>query len=207
MMQTRARVSLVLQETLRKGSEMVFQADQVSGGSRWPIVRIAAGGQTEVVVLSTAFLPLSVHWVGNSIVCPGSDCELCDLLPIRGLFYLPVMCNGRVSILELAAQSSSHLEMHCKMMHGGLKPGLVVQLSRRTKKSPIYSEVIEFRSGVRAIFHGQLASRVAAVYHLPCMNPDEEFDAYELRLQAMARARCNLAATKMRGPIAGVSDR
>lgn len=185
---------------------MVFHADQVSGGSRWPLVRISVGGSTEVVSLAASFLPLSVHWLGRSVVCPGSDCDLCELLPLRGLFYIPVMCAGRTSILELASQSSSHLEMHCKLLHGGLAAGLVLRLSRRAAKAPVFSEVVDRRSGVRAVPVEHFASRVAALYHLPPINPGETLDFYELRLQTMSRHRAKNEAAKMRAanlPIGG----
>jgi hypothetical protein len=140
-------------------------------------------------------LPLSVHWVNQSVVCCGEHCELCELLPLRGLFYLPVLCCGRTSILELASQSSAHLEMHCKLLHGGLEPGLLIRLSRRSAKSPVYSEVIDRRVGTRAVPMELFASRVAALYHLPPNNPGDTIEAYQERLQKMCRVRnLNLAA-------------
>lgn len=186
---------------------MVFQAEQVSGGSRWPLVRIHVGARIEVVSLADSFLPLSVHWTGRSVVCCGDACDLCELLPVRGLFYLPVMHDGRTSILELAVESSAHLEMHCKLLHGGLKAGLVVQLSRRTKKSPVYSEVTDCRVGVQAITRERFASRVAALYHLPPMNPDDSLASYELRLQTMSRVRNKHAAARLLTVGKGVAGR
>ena len=183
---------------------MVFSAEQVSGGSRWPLVRISVGGTCEVVSLSGRFLPLSVHWIGQSVVCPGSDCELCELLPIRGLFFLPVMCMGRTSILELASQSSAHLEMHCKLLHGGLQPGLVIRLSRSGRKVPIHSEVIDRRSGVALVPATVLASRVAALFHLPPIGVDQTIEDYELRLMSMVRNRNKIIAARMRAGKKGV---
>lgn len=177
---------------------MVFQAESQSGGSRWPLVRISVGGQTEVVTLASRFLPLSVHWIGQSIVCPGSECDLCELLPIRGVFFLPVMCGGRTSILELASQSSAHLEMHCKLMHGGLRAGLVVRLTRRAAKHPVHSEVIDARTGVESVAELVFASRVAALFHLPPCNPEENLHVYEQRLQKMTRNRGSIVAARMR---------
>jgi len=177
---------------------MVFSADCASGGSRWPLVRIGVGATCEVISLSHKMLPLSVHWTGQSIVCAVRDCELCALLPVRGVYYLPVMCQGRTSILELASQSSSHLEMHCKLLHGGLQPGLVIMLRRRSPKAPVGSEVVDKRPGCVAVSMEMLASRVAALYHLPGCNPDETLLDYERRLQSMCRVRNKITAARMR---------
>ena len=177
---------------------MVFCVDCASGGARWPLVRIGVGATCEVISLSHRFLPLSVHWTGQSTVCAGDGCDLCELLPVRGVYYLPVMCQGRTSILELASQSSSHLEMHCKLLHGGLQPGLVILLRRRSPKAPVGSEVIDRRPGCVAVPMEIFASRVAALYHLPGCNPDETLAQYEARLSSMCRVRCQLMGARMR---------
>jgi len=191
-----AHLTILLEERHER-ENMVFQAEQESGGSRWPLVRINVGGVTEVVLLSERMLPLSVHWVGRSVVCSGQQCELCELLPLRGLFYFACMCIGRTSIVELGSQSSSHLEQHCKLLFGGLKAGHVIRLTRRGRKAPVYSEVVDFRPGVQSISQEQLSSRVAAIYHLPGINPGEAFDAYEMRLQKMMNVRNSHSAKRM----------
>jgi hypothetical protein len=183
---------------------MVFSVDGASGGARWPLVRIGVGATCEVISLAHKFLPLPVHWTGQSTVCAGEGCDLCELLPTRGVYYLPVMCQGRTSILELASQSSSHLEMHCKLLHGGLQPGLVIMLRRRSPKAPVGSEVIDRRPGCVAVPMEIFASRVAALYHLPGCNPDEALSQYELRLQSMCRVRNKITAARMRGGVQGV---
>lgn len=169
----------------------MFDPNFCSSASRWPLVRISSGGRTSVILLQTTMLPLSVHWVGRSMLCPQAACALCNILPVRGLFYLPVSCNGRASILELGAMSSSHLEQHCKLLHGGVRPGLEVDLTRRGAKSPVHSEVVGFRPGCVSVEMIEFIGRVMALYHLPSANPNETIAAYEARLlhQVIGRAK------------------
>ena len=167
----------------------MFQANQNGGGSRWPLVRISAGSTCEVVLLGSKFLPLTVHWVGRSVPCCGDGCGLCAWLPGRGLFYLPVMCLGRASILELGSLSSSHLEQHCKLLHQGVRAGLVVGLSRRTAKAPIYAEVVDERPGVTEVGVLEFAPRVMALYQLPGPNVGESLDGYSARVAEITRRR------------------
>src|SRR6266566_2548109 len=119
----------------------MFNADRTLGSHRWPVVRLVAGSRTEVTLLSTRFFCLTTHWYKCTLPCPGDDCRLCEILPARGLFYAACSCNSRVSILELAAQSASLFEQHAKLLHGGMRVGLVFLLSRRGAKSPVASEV------------------------------------------------------------------
>lgn len=184
----------------------MFEVDQHSGGSRWPLVRIGPGSETQVVVCGNQFLPLTVHWVGRSVPCCGPSCPLCCSLPARGLFYLACVSMSRLSILELGSMSASHFEQHAKLLHGGIRPGLVVRLLRRTSKAPIFSEVIEERSGVRCVPLIDLASRVCALYQLPCANPGENLDAYQERLRVITRRRLDLEVERMRAKLEGRAE-
>lgn len=185
----------------------MFSADQTSGGARWPLVRVSVGGETQVVLLSHSFLPLTVHWVGRSVPCPGGACSLCSWLPGRGLFYTPVMCLNRLSILELAALSQSHFEQHCKLLHGGVRPGLVVRLTRRTAKAPIYSEVMDERSGVREVPVLELAARVMALYQLPGPNVGEDLVSYSARIAVIATRRSEAEAKRLVAKTEGAKGR
>jgi len=171
----------------------MFSPSPSAGAIRWNIVRVRAHSQTECIVLGDKFLPLSTHWIaagrGRSVLCPVDDCPLCEFLPVRGFFYLPVMWDSRQAILELSAMASSHFEQHCKFLHGGIRPGLIVQLSRKGTKQPIRSEVIGEHEGARVVEFGLFVARVMAVYNYPPCNPHEPIEVYERRLQAAARVR------------------
>lgn len=172
----------------------MFDADRTLGANRWPIVRVRSGGQTEVTLLSTRFFAISTHWNRCTLPCCGENCRLCELLPVRGLFSCAVMCNSRVSILELGSQSASYLEQHAKLLHGGMRPGLVFRLARSGQKRPVSSEVIREVTTCREVPLLELASHVMAVYKYPPPNPDEAMESYERRCRAVAKIRCDRAA-------------
>lgn len=172
----------------------MFNADRTLGSNRWPVIRLVAGSSTEVVLLSTRFFAITTHWNKCTVPCCGDDCKLCEVLPSRGLFYVAAMCVSRVSILELASQSASHFEQHAKLLHGGLRPGLVFNLQRRGAKSPVRSEVIRYQEKCSEVSQLELATRVMALYKFPCPNPGEDLGTYEIRCRGVARVRCNRAA-------------
>lgn len=172
----------------------MFDADRTLGSNRWPIVRLRSGCSTEVTLLCSRFFAISTHWNKCTVPCCGDDCRLCELLPVRGLFSAAVMCNSRVSILELGSQSASHFEQHAKLLHGGMRPGLVFSLSRRGQKSPVNSEVIREAPSAVEVPLLELATHVMAVYKFPCPNPSEEIESYERRCRAVAKVRCDRAA-------------
>jgi len=124
-------------------------------------------------------------------------------LPARGLFYLPVTVRGRTSILELGSISASHLEQHAKLLHRGLRPGLLIRLARRTAKAPIFSEVMGEQIGVGEVSLLELACRVCALYQLPPANPGEEFDEYQKRLTIITRRRSEVEMERMKRVQAG----
>lgn len=175
----------------RNGTEVFTMFDQSfeAGSVRWPVVRIKPGGTTKIVVCAERFLPVPSHWVGHTCLCPGDGCELCELLPVRGLFYLAVVWGGRPSILELSCFSSSNFEQHCKLLHGGVRPGLEVELRRKTQRGIVRSEVVgEIESAV-SVPIADFVGKVMALYHFPGVNPGESFSDYESRLSRMALAR------------------
>jgi len=176
----------------------MFEADRSLGVNRWPLVRIVPGHGTEVVLLSRRFFEISTHWVsegkGRSIPCCGDDCRLCELVPIRGLFYAACMWDSRVAILELGAQASSHFEQHCKLLNGGMQAGLVVMLTRRGAKQPVRSEVLRSQTGCVEVSALELATHVMAIFKYPCPNPGDDLEAYERRCRLVAKVRCDRAA-------------
>lgn len=167
----------------------MFSADKTLGASRWHVVRLNASCKTEVVLLSPRFFEITTHWNRVTVPCAGEDCDLCMLLPSRGLFYVACICMSTVRMVELGSQSAGHLEQHCKLLHGGMKPGLVIELSRRTAKSPVYSEVVRFQENVTPITHLNLAAHVMALYKFPPPNPSEDLERYELRLRESCKLR------------------
>lgn len=166
--------------------------------NRWPVVRLRAGNTTEVTLVSAGFFCLTTHYCGRTVPCAIEHCSLCELLPARGLYYLAVVCGGRLSILELGATSSAQLEQHLRLLHGGMRPGLVVKLSRRGNKSPVYSECIGMVDGAEAVSPMDLARHVMALYKFPPPQPDEDLGRYGIRLAEIVRRRNQFASEQMR---------
>ncbi len=187
----------------------MFQADRSLGVHRWQVVRLSPGSATEVVLLSPAFFEVTTHWSRVTVLCPGEDCALCEVLPSRGLFYVAVHCLSAVRMLELGAQSAAHLEQHCKLLHGGMTPGQVIALSRRTAKSPVYSEVVRFQANVSPVSLLSLAQHVLAMYKYPPPNPQDDLTRYEARVREACKLRNRRLADEMakRSQIGGVTGR
>lgn len=167
----------------------MFEADQTAGTVRWQVIRVGVGSKTQIVLLSPRFFELTTHWNKCTVPCSGPECPLCELLPGRGLFYVACLCGGRVSLLELGAASASHFEQHCKFSSGGMLPGLVLDISRRSAKSPVYSEVVGKKETAKAVELFDLAAHVMSLYKFPCPNPGEDLNSYEERIQRMSALR------------------
>lgn len=167
----------------------MFTADRVQGGSRWPVVRMNAGSQTQVILLADHPFALTVHWVGWSAPCAGDGCSLCETLAGRGLFYFPVICQQRASILELSSQSWSHLEQHAKLLHQAVRVGQVYNLTRRGAKNPIWAECVDFRENTTSVPDLALIQRVMAIYKFPPPQPADSLQTYEERIQKSALLR------------------
>lgn len=172
----------------------MFSADQTLGANRWPVVRLNAGNQTEVVLLSTSFFALTTHWHKCTVPCPGDECSLCAILPARGLFYVACLCQSRVSILELGSQSASHFEQHAKFAGGGMRVGLVFQLTRRSAKAPVRSEIIREKENCSEVSKLDLAAHVMALYKFPPPNPNESLVEYSDRSARVAKVRTDRIA-------------
>lgn len=167
----------------------MFDSPDQAGVHRWPVLKLRPGSKCAAVLLGTRFLPLSCHWVGHTVPCPGTECPLCAILPVRGLHYLPVMVAGRASILEMSPMASSNFEQHARLLHSGLSVGMLVEFSRRGAKSPIHAEIVELQDGVNEVPFIMFVSRVMALYHLPAANPAESLAAYEERLRGITLVR------------------
>jgi len=167
----------------------MFDADRSTSSYRWPVLRLSPGNRSEVVLLSDRFFAITTHWTTHTVPCSGDSCDLCELLPARGLFYAAVHAAGRPYLLELGSQSSSLFEQHSKLLHGGLKPGQVYELSRTGKKQPVRSECVRFQEGVSPVPVLVLAHRVLALYRFPGPNPSESIEQYESRMRTLAQRR------------------
>lgn len=172
----------------------MFEADRNLGVNRWPIVRVASGRRTEVMLLGGKYFCLTTHWLGYSIPCVVDDCPLCDQLAARGLWYLAVKWDSRTSLLELGSVSASNVEHNAKLMGGGMRAGVVLELGRHGPKKPVMSEFVRFVDGVAPIDYIDLVRHVMCLYKFPPPNPGDDVNAYEKRCRQIARVRCERLA-------------
>jgi len=175
----------------------MFQAVHSNSGYRWQLIRLRAGSVCEATLLSSRFFAMGTHFLNTTIPCPGDKCALCEMLAVRGLFYLGAMVDSRLSIVELGSQSASDLEQHLKLLHGGLRAGVVVRLKRSSARRPIHTEFERFAEGVEEVDRFVLCQRVMALYKFPCANPAEDFQQYEQRIRAMTIRRNMLHAQEI----------
>lgn len=175
----------------------MFDGTEVVGVNRWLVLRLAPGSQTEVVLLSERFFSVVSHWTAATVLCSGEDCALCAYLPARALYYLACHVGSQVRMVELGGLSASHLEQHCKLLHGGMQVGQVIKLLRRTAKSPVHSEVMRVQEGVQSVSPMLLAQRVMALYKFPPPNPSDDMLSYEARICAQVKVRNSLMARKL----------
>lgn len=175
----------------------MFEADYGSATRRWPLVRFGQNSRTRVTLLSTRFFAVTTHWTGVTVLCPRDGCQLCELVPARGLFYLAVGCEQRISLLELGSQSAAHLEQHLKLLHGGMVCGHVLDLRRAGKRQPVFAECVETLPNVGGVTYEELMRHVMVVYKMPAPNPSEGVEEYELRISRMVRQRNQFAAKRI----------
>jgi hypothetical protein len=186
----------------------MFEGDLGTAGSRWPVVRLGLGSKTEVTLLSRRCFILTTHFYKRTVPCSGDGCCLCELLPARGLFYVAVFCASRISLLELGAQSASSFEQHARFSTGSMSPGIVFELSRRGRKSPVYSEFVRVQQVREEVTELNLARHVMALYKFPPPNPAQTLDEYEARCRVIAERRNELTkAELLAGKCRGVESR
>lgn len=171
------------------GETTMFNADHGTAGNRWNLLRIQPGHKITFTLLSERFFTLTTHYARVTVPCSGDGCRLCELLPSRGVFYLAGMVDGIRAIVELSAMSAMELEQHLTLLHGGFVVGHRISVTRRGKRTPVRSEVIETLPSVNAVPMITLASRVMAIYKCPCAKPGETLEQYGERLSALCAIR------------------
>lgn len=167
---------------------------------RWPIVRVQAGHDCAIELLSGDWLRLATHYAGRTLLCAESEaCDLCSLCPTRFYWYLPccVLPTRSPAICEFSASTSSQLEQNAKMLHGCIGAGFKVRLARKSAKKPVYAEVLSYAKTTPQLTFQEWASALMAVYGLPGLRPGETIAEYGVRVEDFILQRANLAANKL----------
>jgi hypothetical protein len=177
--------------------KIMFVDEAPRSSYRWHVLRMKAGSRVELCLLSEKFFAISTHFLRSTVPCPGENCALCDLLPVRGLFYVAVRCESQTMLLEMGSVSASDFEQSTKLFGPGMKAGVVVEVSRRGQKSPLRTEVLRFQESVNACALLTLSQRAMALYRFPGPNPDETIADYERRLRVISRKRNEMLAYQL----------
>lgn len=169
---------------------------------RWPILRIQPGHQTELRLLAVSWVSLGTHYHGRTRLCIGREvCPVCQYLPARDYWYLPISVGGRPMLLELSSYSSTDLATVCNLHFGRFRAGQTVVATRRGHKSPIKFEPLTDGPIHDEPKPEQWVSAVMAIYGLPPMIPGETINAYRDRLLPMATDRAHVLANEISGGV------
>jgi hypothetical protein len=177
--------------------------------ARWPVVRIEAGHTVTVQLLSSEFVRLVTHFHRSTFLCPEvEECDACKLLPGRPYWYLPAVIQpgSRHGILELSAHACSDLEQKVRFVGLVLRPGVQVELSRRTKKAPIRIEINGQAPNPPAAQLAEWVTPLMALYRLPALRAGETLESYGERVKVSAIQRANLIAGQMKAAAGGRSS-
>lgn len=174
--------------------------------ARWPVVRVEVGHDVSVQLLSSDFVRLSTHFWRSTFLCPEvEECDACKLLPSRPYWYLPVFVqpSKRSAILELSAHACSDLEQKCRFVGSALRPGVQVELSRRSKKKPVRIEIIGQAPSPPLAKLEQWLSPLMALFKMPPVMPAETLEQYGARCKGYAVERNKLLAAQMKAAANG----
>lgn len=184
----------------------MFDQERPSRVARWLVMRVPAGGKVDVVLLGGEFVRLATHWARPTILCTENEqCPLCSVLPSRSYWYLPAVCCATRAprLLELSSTASSDLEQKAKFAGSGLTAGLRVSMTRRTVKSPVYSEILERVPNPSRATLAEWLTPLFGIYGLPAFRPEDTLESYSDRVEPMVRSRGELALARLKAGSGG----
>ena len=174
--------------------------------ARWNVLRVKAGGVSEVVLLSGQWLRLTTHFYRRTFLCAeGEDCPMCVFQAARCLWYLPCLIRpGRwLGVLELGAAASADLEQRSKFSGGGLFPGLQVRVSRRAAKKAVVCEPVSSEETVAEVPLHVWVSGLFRVFGFGALRPGETIDEYGARSRDAIRRRAEHIARSYEASVGG----
>jgi hypothetical protein len=177
----------------------------------WHIVRLRLEAKYRAVLLSGEWIRLTTHFAKTTFLCSETeDCGGCAVGPARPYWYLPVsnIPHGSRAILELSATASADLEQRARFTARSVTAGLEIEISRRTKTSPVRCEVLgQAASPPLARLH-EWASGLFHIFGLPMFRPEDTLQTYGERNRQLIVNRSNLASAEMRArSVAGIVGR
>jgi len=171
---------------------VVFNGESVASAFSLPLIRVPAGSACEGVLLSDRPLFLAVHFLGKSVVCPGSECPLCSGsgARLRGYLMVEVVSSPRpfVGLLEFSSCTWERSFSLAGLSGERVRLGSVVAVSRRRKNSPLVIEWLAQKSvsmSAAKAEHRTLCA-LAVLYSLPVPGPEEEVEHWSERCRSCA---------------------
>lgn len=181
--------------------EEIMLLESPTKTSRWPVVRVVPGHDKQVTLLSGDWLRLGTHYFGRTFLCTENDlCPCCSLLPSRPYWYLPCLIHPvkNPGLLELSATTSADLEQRAKMLHEDVHSGLMLRLTRRSPKKPVYVEIVDDVGMMAELTLQEWVSAVMAVYCLPPLRVGEGIVEYSARIQGSVIERGEVQAARLK---------
>lgn len=173
-----------------------------TASARWPLVRVHEGHTIQLQLLSSEWVRLVTHFYRSTFLCPEvEECAACVLLPPRPYWYLPVFSprSSRSALVELSASASADLEQKVRFAGFAVRPGVKVELSRKTKKAAIRVEVLgQAETPPVARLH-EWVTPLMAIFGLPAIRPGESLQDFGVRVKHVAIERAKVRADAIRG--------
>lgn len=169
--------------------------------ARWPVVRVKVGHDIGLQLLSSDFVRLCTHFWRSTFLCPEvEECDACKLLPSRPYWYLPVssLSTKQSAILELSAHACSDLEQKCRFAGFALRPGVQVELSRRSAKKPVRIEILGQAENPPVAKLAEWVTPLMAIFKMPPMMAHETLESYGARCESYAVARNRIIGEQLK---------
>jgi hypothetical protein len=179
-------------------------SESPSVASRWALVRVPVGRGLRIELLSGDWIRLSTHFARRTFLCTGEDdCPLCEFLPSRPFWYLPVLLvpGSRPALLELSGTASADLEQVSKLAFGRLGAGCVFDVSRRASKKAARAEAVSEAPAQMRVSLQRWGTALMAIYGLPQFNEGEGLESYGDRTRTKVYARAEMIAARLRAGV------
>lgn len=149
-----------------------------------PVLRLDPGSVQRVSLQSKVVLYVGVHFGRRSFICAGEGCPGCDRGQSRcrgyALGLLECRDRWRPVLLEGTSAAFARLQGLSTMDGMVLEAGLLVELSRRRKNSPLRIEPIAMGGPVDTQFSGyfRLLGAIAVLFALPAPKPGQSVEEW-----------------------------
>lgn len=83
------------------------------------LYRLVNGVDLHAVLLCSSEIAVAVHWCGQSVLCPGADCPLCNLVTKRTKLFVVIGRPHHAGVLELSLTLRERLRSAIALQNGG----------------------------------------------------------------------------------------